>query len=157
MCAQLLCSCKTADVNTLKELNDIKNAFSASLTSVSVYTSSAEEGEAEHIDQGLIAAFFGKDGTFPPEMSGVDEYSFFCASSVGVCEVWIASCRTYSAARALSHLFEERRLYLSKIDFDSDTDAMSAERAQVILKGKRVYFICTPCADDIAAYLNEKS
>lgn len=155
--AQLLCSCKATDSDTLTELNYIKSAYSASLTAVSVYTSQAEIGDEGHVDQGLIAALLGKGGVFPPEMSAVEEYSFFCASSIEVCEVWIAKCRTYSAARALVRLFEKRKAYLSKIDFDSESDAKAAGSAQIIRRGKKVYFIAASCGDAIASYISKKS
>lgn len=156
-CALLLCACKENRVDTLFELNNIKSAFSSSLTSVSVYTSKADEGEDGHIDQGLIAALLGKGGELPAEMSGIEEYSFFCASSVELCEVWVANCRTYSAARALSQLFEKRRAFLSKIDFDSESDAKAAISSQVLVQGKTVYFISAACGDDIAAYVKKNA
>ena len=142
----VLCSCKKSEKSTYEILCGAKQQFSQYLTNVSVYDSNAEPGEAEHIDQGLIAALLGDGSEYPPQMSGCQDYSFFCASSIEVCELWIVRCRTYSCAQSVYELFEERRNRLSKTDFENDADSLAADSAEIIKKGKTVCFAALSCS-----------
>ncbi len=151
----LFSSCSKQSVSTYTKICEAQKKFSIELSNVSIYSSEHSEGEAGYIDRGLIAAILGDDGVFPEAMELCEEYAFFCASSLDICEAWAVRCRTYTAARDVEALFERRREYLSKQELDSESDIAAVSSAEVVRTGKYVYFAATQNSNAILEFLNE--
>ncbi len=151
-----LCSCGEEKLSTYMRVLSAREKFSSSLSNVMVYSSLIEEGNEGYIDRELITAMLGDDGVFPKEMELCEQYSFFCASGLEICEGWIVKCRTYTAARDIEALFERRRLYLSKQDFDLDKDIAAVTSACVMREGKYVYFAATQNSDAVLEYMKKE-
>ncbi len=152
----LFCSCGTENESTYTKILHVKEHFSDDLTHVQIYSSLSSEGNDGHVDRDLISALLGEDGKFPAEMDLCEQYSFFCATDLNICEVWAIKCRTYSSARDIEAVFERRRVYLSKQDYDKDSNIAAAVGAKVLRDGKNVYFAAAEHSNEILKFMCEQ-
>ena len=146
-------SCKKNDANPKEQILGVRDQFSDSLRSVRFYRSDALPGEAGYTDQGLIASLLGNGKDYPPEMAGVSEYAFLCASQIEICEVWAIKCRTHSSAKKIYVLLEKRKERISALNYESEYDTEAASHAHTAINGKNVYFAATKNAEQIIRYL----
>ena len=139
VCACALCSCGEREESARSMIDRVRGEYADVLGAVSVYYSDAEEGEAGHIDEGLIAAMLGEGGV-PAEMQNVEEYAFLCSAQIALCEVWAVRCRTYSGAREVYALFEKRKKLICGPDYEDPHDAGAAAGATLMRLGRFVFF-----------------
>ena len=149
----LLCSCSRDATSPKERIAAASERFSEALGAVSVYSSDAREGEAGYIDGDLIVAMLG-EGTFPGEMSGVEEYSIICSQGMRIGEVWMLRCRTYSSARCVYELFEKRKKLITSPEYEDACDEAAARGTVLLREGKYVYFAVSENGEQIVRFLS---
>ena len=149
----LLCSCSSEAKSPKKQISAVSERCSETLGAVSVYHSDAREGEAGYIDGDMVSAMLG-EGTFPDEMSGVEEYSVICPQGMRIGEVWMLRCRTYSSAREVYELFEKRKKLITSPEYEDERDEAAAGGTVLLREGKYVYFAVCENGAQIVGFLS---
>ena len=151
----LLCSCSQEATLPNERIAAASGRFSETLGAMSIYDSDAREGEAGYIDGDMIAAMLG-EGSYPGEMSGVEEYSIICSQGMRIGEVWMLRCRTYSSARCVYELFEKRKKLITSPEYEDVRDEAAARGTVLLREGKYVYFAVCENGAQIVGFLSGK-
>ncbi len=145
-------SCTADEMSALEQICAVRESFSEYLGAVSVYNSGALQGEDGYADGALLCAMLG-GAEYPSELHGAEEYAFLCSSQMELCEVWSIKCRTYSSAREVYGLLNNRKELLTSPDYENDRDAIAADGAELVLDGKNVYFAVNEKGQQIVSFL----
>ena len=148
----LFCSCEESGVGTYELVCEVRDTYLSNCR-VSVYTTSASEGEWGYFDPALVGAMLGDGGEMPSEILECAEISFLCSDAVSICEVWVARCHTATGARELYEIFEKRKKLLSMLEYELDSDREAADGAVAFRDGKKVYFAACENSDEIISHL----